>query len=198
MIILFWSIPHHFFHNAIAWPELNFIFKLNNNIIKNERMYIEINKKKETDDWIAHFQLHLQSTAGLTWGQEEKKKKKHNVILQKTAPYVIKQQFLLLLSFSIFGGRLSKGRWLMMRRGDGAFLIRSSIGGWLRRWSRGWPWGWPGVRPWCPSGGGDWTRGRSKIGIATVLIPVSRLILWGLPSPRMSATISIAKWVPLK
>ena len=27
MINLFWSIPHRFFHNAIAWPELNFIFK---------------------------------------------------------------------------------------------------------------------------------------------------------------------------
>ena len=27
MINLFWSIPHHFFHNAIAWPELNFIFE---------------------------------------------------------------------------------------------------------------------------------------------------------------------------
>ena len=27
MINLFWSIPQRFFHNAIAWPELNFIFK---------------------------------------------------------------------------------------------------------------------------------------------------------------------------
>ena len=27
MINFFWSIPHCFFHNAIAWPELNFIFK---------------------------------------------------------------------------------------------------------------------------------------------------------------------------
>ena len=27
MINLFWSILHRFFHNAIAWPELNFIFK---------------------------------------------------------------------------------------------------------------------------------------------------------------------------
>ena len=26
MINIFWSIPHRFFHNAIAWPELNFIF----------------------------------------------------------------------------------------------------------------------------------------------------------------------------
>ena len=26
MINLFWSIPHHFFHNAVAWQELNFIF----------------------------------------------------------------------------------------------------------------------------------------------------------------------------
>ena len=25
----FWSIPHRFFQNAIAWPELNFIFKYN-------------------------------------------------------------------------------------------------------------------------------------------------------------------------
>ena len=28
MINPFSSIPHRFFHNAIAWPELNFIFKL--------------------------------------------------------------------------------------------------------------------------------------------------------------------------
>ena len=27
MINLFWSIPQHFFHNPIAWPELVFIFK---------------------------------------------------------------------------------------------------------------------------------------------------------------------------
>ena len=27
MVNLFWLIPHRFFHNAIAWPELNFIFK---------------------------------------------------------------------------------------------------------------------------------------------------------------------------
>ena len=28
MIELFWSIPQRFFHNAIAWPELNFIFNV--------------------------------------------------------------------------------------------------------------------------------------------------------------------------
>ena len=28
MINLFWSVPHRFFHNAIAWPELDFIFKV--------------------------------------------------------------------------------------------------------------------------------------------------------------------------
>ena len=30
MIKFFWSIPHIFFHNAIAWSELNFIFKNKN------------------------------------------------------------------------------------------------------------------------------------------------------------------------
>ena len=29
MINLFWSIPQHFFHNTIAWPELNLLFNGN-------------------------------------------------------------------------------------------------------------------------------------------------------------------------
>ena len=43
MINLFWSIPHRFFHNAIAWPELNFIFNIgwnNSHIIDFETHHL--------------------------------------------------------------------------------------------------------------------------------------------------------------